>query len=272
MNNASDIILHDKRIMASLDIGDSCAYKCKYCLNGDCDFIPRFKTIAGAVSAIKSCKDEYFIISPGCEQDIFNNGEMAIKYLSQLARFGKILAVATKSRLTDTTINQLASIDQKLKKSGVYLAVEISFASGRTRRDIEPYSPSIKDRVDTLKGLRQNGIIVIPFIRPILPQQLVSDDELLSIVDITCEYADVYAIGDFYYTEKIVRLLDLNDEAFDERENSTTIPSSPFWDDRKKWFKYESKHRKRILKEYIQSKNKAIYDSSSGAILHYLNG
>ena len=107
--------------------------------------------------------------------------------LEKLVDWDIKIGIQTK---TDLVLRDL-DIIKKLKNCEVGLT--ITTTDDNFRKEIEPYTASIEDRVAALKELKKNGIRTYVFIGPIMPYFC----DWKSIVNMTKDYAD------FYYFENL---------------------------------------------------------------------
>lgn len=102
--------------------------------------------------------------------------------LEQIVNAEAYVSVVTKSKLV------LRDIDLFKKMKHIEIALSISMLDENLKKKLEPNSSTIKERVETLKLLKQNGINSVVFISPIIPQ--ITDFK--KIIEETKEYADEY--------------------------------------------------------------------------------
>ena len=118
--------------------------------------------------------------------DSYNSYEKKYKVtrmiMEQLVKSEAFITIVTKSKLV------LRDVDLFKKMKYLEIAISISLLDENLKKKIEPNSSSIKERLETLKELKQNGIKTIVFISPIIPE--ITDFK--KIIEATRDYTDEY--------------------------------------------------------------------------------
>ena len=118
--------------------------------------------------------------------DPYNSYEKKYKVtrmiMEQLVKSEAFITIVTKSKLV------LRDVDLFKKMKYLEIAISISLLDENLKKKIEPNSSSIKERLETLKELKQNGIKTIVFISPIIPE--ITDFK--KIIEATRDYTDEY--------------------------------------------------------------------------------
>ncbi len=266
------IKIYDKRAVLSYYLGAACKFDCLYCYNNENLNIPQIKEkdLERIIDKLTKNSDSFEIITPGCEQELFINQKEAIYFLKRLQLLNKIISFATKVALTKRIVLAIQEINNYLKANGSYVVGEVSFVSGNDIPLIERNVPKVSDRVSTLKDLSEEGIYAVPFIRPILPDEIVTLESIYSLIDKTQKYCEVYALGDFYFNKIIEERMNLNKLSADFKSKVKPQTTAGFLNTKQIiFYKYINLNKKRLIRRYIESKNKFCYDSSSEAILHF---
>lgn len=102
--------------------------------------------------------------------------------IEQLVNSEALVSVVTKSKLV------LRDIDLLKKMKSVEVALSICTLDENLKKEIEPNSSSIKERLETLRELNQNGVKTIVFIAPVIP--LITDYK--KIIEETKDFVDEY--------------------------------------------------------------------------------
>lgn len=265
---SKNINVYDRRAMISYDLGEACKYDCLYCYNQENPEVDRFESLDEIIKKLKSKSDYFDIISAGCEQELFLYPKGALEYVDAVSKLGKVVSIVTKAPLSRKTIKKLNLIDKELKKKGNYLAMEVSFISGKERPEIENKTPTVERRIKNMVDLKNVGIYTVPFIRPILPDEIVSVEEIYPFIDKTKDLVDVYALGDFYFNENIMekmKLKNLGNDFFNNVEDDINVDFFK----KNLWYKYVNFNKKSKICDYIKKYGKFVYDSSTEAILHF---
>lgn len=104
------------------------------------------------------------------------------KILEQLVKSEALISVVTKSDLV------LRDIDLFKQMKHVEVGVSISMLDEVIKSKLEPNSPSIVQRIETLKVLKSEGIKTVCNISPIIP----GITEVEKIIEATKDYVDEY--------------------------------------------------------------------------------
>ncbi len=104
------------------------------------------------------------------------------KILEQLVKSEALISVVTKSDLV------LRDIDLFKQMKHVEVGVSISMLDEVIKSKLEPNSPSIVQRIETLKVLKSEGIKTVCYISPIIPG--ITDFE--KIIEVTKDFVDKY--------------------------------------------------------------------------------
>ena len=107
--------------------------------------------------------------------------------MEQLVKSEAFISVVTKSKLV------LRDIDLFKQIKHIEVAMSICLLDENLKAKLEPNSSSIKERLETLKELKQNNIKTIVFISPIIPE--ITDYK--KIIEETKDYTDEYWFDKF---------------------------------------------------------------------------
>ena len=170
-----------------------CPNKCLYCYAAYMSSFSKHSEEWGEFIDIKrtskkiniyKIKDKKVMIST--VTDPYNSFEEKYKttrmIMEQLAKSEAYITIVTKSKLV------LRDIDLFKKMKHVEIALSISLLDENLKKKIDPNSSSIKERLETLKELKQNGIKTIVFISPVIPE--ITDFK--QIIEATKDYTDEY--------------------------------------------------------------------------------
>ncbi len=170
-----------------------CPHKCLYCYASYMSSFSKHKEEWGEFIDVKhtskkintfKIKDKKVMISTVTDPyNLYENKyKVTRNIMEQLVKSDAYITIVTKSKLV------LRDIDLFKKMKHVEIAISISTLDENTKRKIELNSSSVKERLETLKLLKQNGIKTIVFISPIIPQ--ITDFK--RIIDATKDIADEY--------------------------------------------------------------------------------
>lgn len=102
--------------------------------------------------------------------------------LCKLVNLGPILSIQTKSNLVVRDIDVFKQFDN------CQIGMTITTLDENTRRQVEPYSSSVEERISALRHLKENGLSTYVFIGPILPY--ITDWK--KIIAATRDFVDCY--------------------------------------------------------------------------------
>nr|XP_027235125.1 uncharacterized protein LOC113826432 [Penaeus vannamei] len=151
-----------------------------------------------------------------CYQPIEKKLEITREMLKVLYKFRHPVSIITKNKLV---LRDLDLLKKMARLNLVNVSVSITTLSEETRRIVEPRTASIKNRLDTVKVLSENGIPVNVMMAPIIPA--INSHEIFNLVKKVSELGALSAA----YT--IVRLngtigdvfIDWVHKAYPERAN-----------------------------------------------------
>lgn len=169
-----------------------CPHGCKYCY---ASFMKRFtghKEDWGKFVDIKKCDNKINLkkisgknVFLSSVTDCYNKYEekylITRSILEQLVYSDCNLSISTKSKMI------LRDIDLLKKIKNVTISMSINTLNEKFKNDMDNAS-SIKDRLETLKKLHENGIYTVLFMSPIFPYIT----EWKEIIEISKEYVDEY--------------------------------------------------------------------------------
>lgn len=169
-----------------------CTHGCKYCY---ASFMKRFtghNEEWGEFIDIKHCdkkinlkkisKKNVFLSSvTDCYNELEEKNLITRNILEQLVNSDCYLSISTKSKLI------LRDIDILKKIKNLTVSMSINTLDEKFRNDMDNAS-SIKDRLETLKKLHENGIYTVLFMSPIFPYIT----EWKEIIEISKEFIDEY--------------------------------------------------------------------------------
>lgn len=169
-----------------------CSHGCKYCY---ASFMKRFtghKEKWGTFIDIKRCdkkidikKIENKTIFLSSVTDCYNKSEekyeLTRTILKQLVNSNCNLNISTKSKLI------IRDLDLLKQMKNVIVSISINTLNEEFKNDMDSAS-SIKDRLDTLKKLHDNGIYTVLFMSPIFPY--ITDFK--EIIESSDDYIDEY--------------------------------------------------------------------------------
>jgi DNA repair photolyase len=173
-----------------------CGHNCSYCY---ARFIGRWKGygewgswIEAKINAPKLVKGRYVLgrVFMSSISDAYQPIEKELKLTRQvLQNMDKRikLSILTKSDLV------LRDVDLLKQFKEVEVGFTLNTFEGRQKELFEPNSPSYKERIKALRGLKKNGIRTYAFVSPIIP----------GLIDVTKLIQEVGDAADFWWFEFI---------------------------------------------------------------------
>ncbi len=246
-------------------VGEPCPFGCRYCytrggevglskLDAD-DVLSQFEQFAQNTS--------FETIQFGYDGDPFARPTRGVAMLQRLAMLGKNLNFSTKASLDISTLNALATIQQRMEKDGTMLSALVSVSCWDSAYSVEPHTPSPSERMTTVANLKRIGVPTFIAVRPILPH--ISDLEYENVamggIRAGC---DGFVLGPLYADDRgqFVRFI--------PPEILTTVPSRKdvvSWSAHQPtWTRYEDEARLHRLSNMIKRKGGTVYVSSADAM------
>lgn len=194
-----EINVHDYLTKSNLPSSDyvinpyvGCSHGCRYCY---ASFMKRFtghEEIWGEFVDIKKCdkkinlnkisKKNVFLSSvTDCYNEVEEKYHITRSILEQLIDSDCYLSISTKSKLI------LRDIDLLKQIQNLTVSMSINTLDEKFKNDMDNAS-SIKDRLETLQKLHENGIYTVLFMSPIFPYIT----EWKKIIEISKKYIDEY--------------------------------------------------------------------------------
>lgn len=248
-------------------VGVPCPFGCRYCYTrgGEVglarvdatEILSRFRQF------VATNETPFDTIQFGYDGDPFAFPERGIAMLSQLATMGKHLNFSTKSLLTEETLDTLSDIHRSMEARGTTLSALVSLSCWDSAARVEPHTPSSRERMQSVAGLRRRGIPVFIAVRPVLPH--IADEEYESIfregVRAGC---DGFVLGPLYADDRgqFVR--------FVPPEILSTVPHQRVivsWSAHAPtWTRYEDEVRLQRLMSLIEKHRGRVFVSSADAM------
>lgn len=146
------------------------------------------------------------------------------------------LSILTKSDLVLRDVN----LFKKFKR--IEIGLTVNSWSGELKKEIEPFSPSMKKRIEALKRLREEEIVNYAFISPVIP----------SLTDLGKVIQETKSFVDFYWIE----ILNLKGSGSSfQRWIRDNYPSSfKILSEKEKLIKFVKDEMKKVKKEKIKIK------------------
>ncbi len=183
-----------------------CSHGCKYCYASFMKRFTKHKEAWGTFVDVKECKNpintkkiqnkKVFLSSvTDCYNHFEEEYEVTRNILKQLVGVDCDLNISTKSKLI------LRDLDLLKKMKNLKVSMSINTLNEDFRSDMD-HASSIKERLDTLKEIHENGIYTVLFISPIFPYLT----KWKEIIEKSKDYIDEYWFenlnlrGDYKFT------------------------------------------------------------------------
>lgn len=154
---------------------------------------------------LQNLPEQVRLIMLGCDTEFFQNKEDALDILDKLTTFNKDISVITKLPLSESFLNEMKSIVNKLKSDNIFsFSVSVPCLSESMLAKYEPNVPHPMRRIETLQAAYEKDLYTMLAIRPLLPD--VTDQELQEIVKLTKDYCIGYYSGPLYLKQEKVNL------------------------------------------------------------------
>lgn len=209
-----------------------CLHGCKYCY---ACFMKKFTNHDedwGTFIDVKQCdkpidiekikgKTVFIASVTDCYNPIEKEYKITRRILEQIKDADANIDITTKSSLV------LRDLDIIKQMKNVEVAISINTINEKFKEDMDN-APSIKERIDTLRILHENGIKTVLFMSPIFPEIT----EWIQIIERTKDFVDEYWFENLnlrgsykitildYISQKYPNLIDLYDEIYNK--NSKT--------------------------------------------------
>jgi len=185
-----------------------CAHGCAYCyarpsheylgFGSGTDFERRIVIKPRAAELLRarfekpSWKGDLLVISGNtdCYQPLEARFGLTRACLAVCAEYRNPVHIITKSALVERDLDVLLDLH---KGSSVSVSVSITFWDENVSRAIEPYAPSPRRRVETVRRLASAGIPVIVHVAPLIPG--LADKDLIPILEAAREAGAVSALS-----------------------------------------------------------------------------
>lgn len=249
-------------------VGIPCPFGCKYCSTRNSEMGPprvRPETIVQRfrVFALANA-DAFDTIQVGYDSDPFAYPQRGIELLHSLATMGKHLNVSTKACIEGDALSRLAEVRMHLA-SHLVLSVLVSLSCWESALVIEPYTPTPRQRMLTIRNLKRIGVPSLVAVQPVLPHIADAEYERLfeEAMQAGCEgfiFGPLYADAE----ERFVRCVPK--EALCKMPGRNVIVS---WSAHAlRWTRYEDEPRMHHLARIAQHKGGAVFWSSAPAMEH----
>jgi len=128
----------------------------------------------------------------------------------------KHIFIITRKTLSNTCINRLAQVSEKMKGDGLLLAVAISIPANKSYFITEDTSciASPEARCDCIRRLHNAGIKTIFLARPLFPDNIIPVDEITRMIIDNTSYIDAVVSSGLAVNPAILKRLQMEDYSF----------------------------------------------------------
>lgn len=193
------------RVMVSLGPlpdGRHCPYSCAFCYVNEGFLSYSSVPIPQIVEWVTKCDAEYDIIYVSGDTDSFAppRTTAGIELLEQLADLGTDLLFTTRATFDTEELTALGRIAHKLAQLNRLLFGCISIPRLNSAEHLESINtPSPRERIATLKRLKEEGVKTLLTLRPFLP--IIPAGEYREIIDLCRESSDL-VLGEQWYVDE----------------------------------------------------------------------
>lgn len=246
-------------------VGEPCPFGCRYCYT-------RGGEVGLAKLDMKNVLDQFEqfaqhasfeTIQFGYDGDPFARPERGIAMLQRLATMGKHLNFSTKGALDAPTLNALEHIQHDMNARRTTLSALVSVSCWDSASLVEPHTPSPSERMNSISGLKAQGVPVFIAVRPILPHIADTEYERIATEGVRAG-CDGFVLGPLYADDRgqFVRFI--------PAETLKTIPSrrdKVSWSAHTPtWTRYEDTERLQRLSTMIEHAGGHVFVSSADAM------
>ena len=278
MDQSEMLPVYEGHMMPAFGDEPPCSYGCKYCFahtKGFCQDADQLKPGSPAeadrqirVTLERLGKWVHCLVSSRFHELFARDEQEGLAHVRRLAGYGKSVSLLTKAALSARTVDEL---NNRMKEQGNRLAVEVSFVSGRDRPDLEVHAPTVQARIDAARLLAAKDVPVGACISPVLPEEIVSTDELCALVEETRDVVGAYTVSrGFAYTDEIDERMGLSmlPGVSDHTTHNHTNPlvEAPTFSH---WHLY-SDPRTHELKKHIRRGGRPAFSRSTLAVNHLI--
>ena len=270
-DNPFDILRNRAMIsLGPISSNKHCPYSCLFCYvpNGFLQYSSL--EIPDICKYLEAHKDEFETIYISGDTDSFAppRSDKGMSLLKRLAKeFHKDILITTRVNMDDSMVNDLLNIKNILASRNKYLYVCISISTPDDNLIIEPLPiPTVDCRIETLKRLKNAGIISILAMRPLLP--IYQTDDYIRLID-TCSSSVDLILGEVWYHDPCLKMWEaVTGEAKIHRGTSKRT-QLPFDGSNREWEEWSDHQMVKEITNYCESRNIPFYMESSCA-LNYL--
>lgn len=238
-----------------------CKFGCRYCFAAEAEYIPNSSVRSPeTIQILRERKSDYEVVMLSCDTELFQNPKLALDTLKEVSSLGKDVTFSTKMILGPRLLDEICKVQESLVRHGNILSVSISIPMFDKSKEIEIGVPSPERRISFLKTLKDLGLGPFVGVRPLLPPNLVTNEEIGRIVDKTIENSYGYIIGPYWFkTDKFSLLDDKSLPVFQRKVQ--------WMEDDQPWYVYEDKEREQKIADVIKNRDGILYERSSEALI-----
>lgn len=236
------------------DGGGACRFDCVYCFASDPTYQPGRSIYADDFAADAHSG----VLQLSCDTELFQSPGPALRVLRTLSQRGADITFATKMNLPASVLDRLQEIGDDMRTRGNVLCVMVSMPLWSSSADLERRVAPAPLRVALVRRLRKAGLHPYIGIRPILPEQFLSDSDIEAIVDATVTGSYGYILGPYWFRTDKLGILKSNLPVRRARV--------PWLDDRPEWWLYEDKAREDLIRRRIRAAGGMCYARSADLV------
>lgn len=247
-----------------------CPYNCAFCYVKSGFSKYSKMEVSDIIKFLQFYKDFYNIVYISGDTDSFAQPRTykAIELVKRISESIKTdILFTTRTTFSDEDLKRLSRISNYMKSNGCKLIACISISRLFSADWIEPYPiPNPEERIETLKKLKENGIVTILATRPFLP--VIKAKEYIEIIKKAQKYVDA-VLGEIWYADdnlikSVCKNIAIQEINFKEKKMD-------FDNNNKSWKCYEAIETVDEVKKYCKENNIPFFMRSKPAIEYIRN-
>lgn len=196
-----------------------CPMHCKHCYTYDLEEREE-KSLSEIVK--ETGHESFDIIYLSQKYENFYDEDQGFALCQQLYdKYQKDILIITRSYLSDSAIERLGHLNQKMRKQNnqLYIAVSLCADNSYTITEDQMVCPAPHQRLENLRRGQAHGIKTLLLLRPVFPNAIIPIEECIGILDQAKDYVNAVISSGLIVTNSILERLDLEEESLNYLEN-----------------------------------------------------
>lgn len=252
-----------RRVFISYD--NVCPMKCKHCYTYELKLRDKERNVDQLLTSI-SDKDFDIIYLSKSYENFYKEKRGIVLCKALWEQFHKDIFIITRKKLSDEAIKELAELNHHMKESGngLYLGVSISAIQSSSILENQNYCSKAIDRLSNLERAKKIGIKTVLVLRPLFPDNIISVEEPLSLIEKSKSYIDAVVTSGLIVTDKILYNLNLKQSDMNYLEEGDSDYLADMQSDSIKYVDVRSEIKR--IKESCCDKNIPFFEHSLPAL------